>query len=423
MPERTRVWLLAALVAVLGAADAEAQGRTNLPGGNNDRRGARGRREPAPTWNVPEAEADKALPPDDSFFKMAGGGPVPLGPGKRAGKSGPAKPGAGKPGARKPGAAKPGAGAKPAPPADPMKAADQVTATADHLARLDETEQLMLREHFHVCDLDENGWLSLREAEVTLALDRNEFRRTEANKDGRMDASEFAEQKQLMLARLGARPGSALLEAPVATGPEPLAEPPLDGEAAEGAGETSEPAATSAATSELSSLRPADLVTRYDADGGAALDAAEIERFFADSGLTLLPELVVDLYDRDDSGGLEAAELYPLAWMAAQRLPAAVTGPDAVAEVVAAEPDDSATEVDEPPSTADATARTLTGLTHFGRLDPDRDGFVTEAELRKLQSPVRLEIRLRAVLSGMDQDGDGRLSEAEFRASMGDVRR
>ena len=30
-------------------------------------------------------------------------------------------------------------------------------------------------DHFRVCDLDENGWVSFREASVTLGVDRSEY--------------------------------------------------------------------------------------------------------------------------------------------------------------------------------------------------------------------------------------------------------
>lgn len=412
MAERVRAWLLAALAATLCTSVGDAQGgRSNLPGGNNygyPGSGPRGRPPTESQWILPPADKEKAGgQPDNSFFETMGGskkGRAPLGP--RAGTP------KGRP---KSGAKRPAKDSAKAPPPDPMKAADQVTATADHLARLDEAQRSLLLEHFRLCDLDENGWLSLREGEVTLALDRNEFRRTDVNQDGRLDEAEFAAQKELLLARLGARPGGLPPGTPSGAEPtEPVADPPMDEPPAPLATDTDTAVAAlpGPADSELRAVHPspAELVARYDEDGDTALGAGEIERFLGDAGLALVPELVVELYDRDDTAGLETAELYPLAWMASQRLP-----PPA-----AAAPGDAAGTSQGDAAAADAaTARTLGGLTHFGRLDPDRDGYVTEAELRKLQSPVRLELRLRALLSGMDQDGDGRLSEAEFRASMG----
>ncbi len=58
----------------------------------------------------------------------------------------------------------------------------------------------------------------------------------------------------------------------------------------------------------------------------------------------------------------------------------------------------------------------------FHRLDIDRDGFISVADLETLMRPVRTGVRPAAVINTLDTDGDMRLSEREFNAAMGIVR-
>ena len=112
--------------------------------------------------------------------------------------------------------------------------------------------------------------------------------------------------------------------------------------------------------------------------------------------------------DPDDSGQLESGELSAIAWLVSRHVPEALRTQPAPAE--------PAPEGSGPPLPAEPRALVPT---HFARLDPGHDGFIDETDLRALQSPSRLDLRFRALLSAMDKDGDGRLSEAEFQASMG----
>jgi Ca2+-binding EF-hand superfamily protein len=160
-------------------------------------------------------------------------------------------------------------------------------------------------------------------------------------------------------------------------------------------------------------VKPLELLRRYDTDQSKGLTIEEVERLLGELGMALSPDLVVAQMDPNDSGQLEGQELFTLAWMASEHgpkpeppaPPPEVAPP--LAEVVPASPEAS------PPSTV------IPG-THFARLDADNDGTIDEADLRKLQSPTILDVRLRAVLSALDRDGDGRLSPAEFEASMSD---
>lgn len=380
--------LLVGAVLVLLAFDADAQrGR----GGRKKRAGAA-----APT--SPKAGGGEALPP-----LTIPGLPAPGG----AKKDGSDRPSTA-PGAK--------AGAKAAPkkdePFDPMQAADQVTAAADHGAVRAETDVRLLREHFGVCDLDGNGWLSLRETEVTLSLARDEYRRADANQDGRLDPAEFEGQQELMLARLGARAPAAPPESEGEAAParelpaDPLLVPPEPG-----APTPRKPGGRRATRPESDFatllLRPIDLLRRYDVDRSKGIGVSELDKLFSEIGLMLSPEMVVAQMDPNASGELTVRELTPLAWLASQNLPESLR------------PDQAPARSEGAPALADETPLPAKAVrTHFDLLDAGHDAFIDEADLRTLQKNVRLEVRLRTVLSALDTDGDGRLSEAEFRGSM-----
>jgi hypothetical protein len=214
-------WWLAVLVLVTLAAALDAQGRR----GRNRGRGAGGAggqgfvdplddrtMRDKQTWNdlndlkVPNGK-QAPLPPIylPGFDSPKGSKePAPVGPKPSSKTSSKAKTPA-KPGAEK--------------PIDPMQEADQVTAAADHRTEVEAAQAKLLGEHFQLCDLDASGWLSLRETEVTLSLDRGDFRRMDVNKDGRLDRAEFSAQGEQLLARLGARPVNPPLKKPATEPP------------------------------------------------------------------------------------------------------------------------------------------------------------------------------------------------------------
>lgn len=310
-------------------------------------------------------------------------------PGAKAPAKKPApKPGAQKNGAKadaaqtkkKDGAAKDGAAQAPA-----VEEADLVTATADLQAEVDIERQGMLREHFKLCDLDANGWISLREAEITLSFGRAEFQRFDAGRDGRIDDEEFAAHSDELMARLGAIPKKAVADPKAAAIVDPEALPPAG------------------ATAKTLVPRPQDLLRRYDANKSHGLDAAEISKLCSEIGLSLSTELVVEQMDPDDSGELDVDELTPLAWIAGRHLP----------DVLRPSP-----LVDEPTADGSPPAAPRARLSHFGRLDPSQDGTFDESDLRTLQGPIRLAARLECVVSAIDRDGDGRVTPEEFRSSM-----
>jgi len=307
---------------------------------------------------------------------------------------------------KKPAGAKPPAQAVPKPSAPPLQEADLVTAGADLQATRELEQSRVLRAHFQICDLDANGWISLREAEVLLSFDREEYRRFDADQDGRIVPREFVEHQEELLARLGATPQE----------PEPAAAElgPQDPGSLEPGPVEPPPGAKLRAKSELQTMfpRPSDLLARYDANASSGLDAAELEKLCAEVGLELSPELIAAQMDPDESGQLEITELVPLAWIASRNLPGALRPAAPGLAGAASLTGESPVETPAPE---------LLARTHFGLLDPSRDGAIDESDLRLLQSPARLDVRLETVFSALDRDGDGRLSEDEFRTSMSDA--
>lgn len=344
-------------------------------------------------WPRPTPPAQEGSTPDEEFLPG-----FDAGPSTPARRKTPAKPPA------KPAASK---------PPDPLAEADAVTGMADHHARMAAAEEQLLQEYFQLCDLDENGWISLREAQGALALERTEYRRVDANQDGRLDAGEFARERRSLLARLGALPEAEppVTEREPALGPEP---PPTTTLAP-----APDPAAANPTLPALRSefgamtVKPGAFLRRFDADQSGGVSGAELEAALAQGGLALSAAQALEVLDRNDSRQLEAGELFPFAWLASKARPA----PTAPAETEPTPPP-AGTEVAQP--LAKARPPGPGGGSHFSRLDPNADDHIDEADLRALQSPARLDLRLRAVLSALDRDGDGRLSEAEFRAAMGD---
>lgn len=302
------------------------------------------------------------------------------------------------------------AAAKPAPPPDPMKEADRVAAEAEARRAVESAEDKRLRELFVLCDLDHNGWISLREAELVLSFDRAEYRRTDLDQDGRLVQKELASQKTLVFARLGAPPEA---EAPPAAEPEPPAPAVAP---ADPAAQPEKPAPHRPRPREALALpgvfpRPADLLQRYDQDASKDLAPAEVERLLVDLGLDLSAPLLVAQMDPDKNGALGALELLPLSLLASKHLPeslrpgARAPKPEPVAAAPAAKP-------------APAKPSALEAMTPFGRLDRDHDGFISEQDLRSMEGLARLDARVGVLLAALDGDGDRRLSRDEFERAM-----
>ena len=233
---------------------------------------------------------------------------------------------------------------------------------------------------FQLCDFDRNGWLSFREASQTLELEREEFLRYDTDRDGRLDPAEFEGRFRVLMERIG-RVAEPRIGLPSAFAP---AEPE--------AGAEDEAAADPA-------LAPYDLLRRFDADTTRGLGLTEVARLFRELEIEVDPLFVVKQMDADGTAQLELEELSPLTALVARRLA------------------ERGTQAGAAPGSF-WTSRPLP-RTPFQRLDVDADGRLHPAELDRLTSPARLEVRAAAIVAALDLNGDGAIDGAEFRASMG----
>lgn len=309
----------------------------------------------------------------------------------------------------------------------PLRGAAQESA-----ARADERAQPPARveDHFRVCDLDENGWVSYREANLALGVDKSEYRAFDRDHDGRLDLDEFRTRYERMLELLGAAPdpdADALLRERDPTtelaGAEPLPALP-----------TPEVRRT-----EPSFPRPEDLLRTFDRDESGGLALEEVAEAIRRAGMLLSAEVVLTQTDKDHSDALELAELAPLATLLADHLPWTSRSPGGAGPVerpgAGARRTPRAVERAAPaPRTRDPrlpmapyehslepTPAEVTPVSvgHFRLLDVDRDGLVTRDDLEALVSPARSSLRPAAVLAALDRNGDGALDPAEFRAALG----
>ncbi len=175
--------------------------------------------------------------------------------------------------------------------------------------------------YFTICDYDENGWISFREASQALAISRPRFFAFDRNRDGRVVRDEFLAIYRDTVQRLGA------FQPPT----------PREGTLAEALPDSIAPAAS----------------------GEALIRAASVAELFGQP------------VSRED------AELI-------SPLPPRVPGP----------------------------------VPHFLRLDLDRDGLISPADLHALSRPVQLPVRINTVIATLDLDGNGGVDADELRRSM-----
>jgi Ca2+-binding EF-hand superfamily protein len=247
--------------------------------------------------------------------------------------------------------------------------------------QLEEDDQLVTR-YFNDCDENGNGWISFREAESAMSLDRDSFKIFDTDRDGRIDAIEFKTRYAAIKKLGGAFPAPA----------------------------------TSGHARRTSTRSPETLVRAYDKNADGILDTLELKRLFEEtSGSTLPPDVAMGILDLDKSGKLEAPELAHLAAILSRSGSGEPTGP----------PPESIDELfgkrmkRAPQSAATAQALWIPGpVPAFKRLDFDEDGELSANDLIELARPLQVPVRIHAIIAALDTDGDGTLSEAEFRSSM-----
>lgn len=240
-------------------------------------------------------------------------------------------------------------------------------------------------EFFKRCDQNGNGWISLSEAHESLGLDAGSFNSYDTDHDGRVTREEFGARYRLSLSRVGAF------------------KPPVKA-----------PLSVRAPTRNAEQLRNA-----YDKNGDGGLSAEELKLLLADYERSELPpELALEKLDRDGSTRIDGTELEFLARLLTASVSPASNNPDeprvqqTLEELFGGLRDRSSGFQTAPmPPQIDGPVR------HFRRLDLDGNGRISIEDLRRLQSPLDLPVRVGAVLAALDTDGDGELSPEEFKAA------
>ena len=264
-----------------------------------------------------------------------------------------------------------------APPARPAETLP-ITALADD-------EQVAL--WFASCDTNGDGWMVFREATRALDFDRPRFQSFDADRDGRIDSSEFTDYYRYRLTESGGfRPPQVKVAPTLAT--------PRKAEQLRLAFDTNADRAIS--EEELAAVLEG--YGRYDLEVGKLMDEADRDKDL--------------LLSEDELEGI-AALLVGAAGPAVSSLPAgAVSGIDQLFGAPAGP------EVHEP----GALPRIAGPVTPYRRLDLDGDGVVSLEDLEALQRPLRSPVRIAPILLALDADGDGNIDRAELRAALGDVR-
>lgn len=276
------------------------------------------------------------------------------------------------------------------------KSEEQEAAEAE--ARLEER-----RETFRICDGNGNGWISFREAEAALGLDRAEYANFDEEPDGRVYWWEFEKRYAQIYLRSGG---------------VPAADPELRAEAEErGRLELPDLAALAGAGGFPT---PTDILLIFDRNKLRGLDYAELDRMFLYLSVELTAIEVLSRMDRDKTGELEIAELLGLSSIIRGFLPKRFAGLTKLADeeiypFLLASPVPRRLPEGAPP----APPLIPGPVTHFRRLDLDDNGYVNPDDLRELLVSSGLNVRPTALLAAIDLNGDGRVDEREFLAGLG----
>ncbi|MFT4711383.1 MAG: hypothetical protein ACJAZ8_001071 [Planctomycetota bacterium] len=271
-------------------------------------------------------------------------------------------------------------------------AIEDADAVATDEAPLANNLDVKEEEYFTTCDYDANGWISFREAEASLHLNRDGFAQYDANDDGQITREEFHDRYTELLQRVG------LFRIPTPIGqtdstPEPLVEP------------GAEPAFP--ATSQA-------FVDTYDINVDGRLDASEIGPAATALGFPGIDtDAVLALLDTDGSSYVEPAEVTAIV-QSLNASGATITAPKA------ASIEELFGESLERPYFVGATPRPpyIKGpVIPFRRLDSNNNGFIEIIDLEHLSVSAHTVIRPSAVLAGLDINGDGQLSPEELKAA------
>lgn len=251
-------------------------------------------------------------------------------------------------------------------------------------ADLPEQEALQKR-YFQIADYDGNGWISYREATASLGLDRGRFPSFDEDRDGRIVPEEFDQRFRATVEMVGSfRP----------------------------------PTPASSTTSAAAANPTSGIIGAADLDGDGQLALGELDSLLSGVGITGIPAgAVMAKFDLDQSGQLDATELEEVATQLSQGGLAAAPDPMSVPRNI----DDlfgvPARRVEDTSGTP-LPPRLVGPVTHFRRLDFDDDGVITPDDLLRLQAPIQVDVRARAIIAFLDVNGDGQLDRTEFDAAM-----
>lgn len=245
----------------------------------------------------------------------------------------------------------------------------EAAAARDDSLRLAEPEN-----YFAIVDIDGDGSISAREARWILGYQRRSFLRFDRNADARVDLVEFRAEYGTFLARLGVIESAAALEDFAL---EPTAEPVP--------------------------LSPTDeVLAKHDRDGDGALGRLELRSLARELALLPLLPSITRVVDSDGDGLVSRTEL--------DALPAT-----AWAEIsTAIDPVPPAER--ERPALPPAKERRMDPLK---RLDFDDDGYLTFAELVAFAPDGLANETVAAILEGLDNNGDQKLSLVELEVALG----
>lgn len=252
------------------------------------------------------------------------------------------------------------------------------------LAAQDLVDEERQQAYFATADYDGSGWISFREAEDALLLDREDFGLYDSNRDGRIDAEEFGERYRSTVEQVGG------FQPPV---------PPV---------EDTKPPPRNAI----------ELRNTYDVDLDGTVDLSELETLINDYEIpSLTPQLAMSQLDRSGNGGLELIELEFVSTLLDTLRSSGVllsTTASTLEELFGLPVERTVRrgQVQRPP-------RISGPIQPFARLDLDRDEGITVEDLSTLQFPAALPVRPATVIASLDTNGDGRLDRDEFRRAMG----
>jgi Ca2+-binding EF-hand superfamily protein len=282
------------------------------------------------------------------------------------------------------------------PPAPKQEQEQEEQAEEDEIAKwrreMEEGWKERAAADFEICDRDGNGWVSFKEANETLEMAKADFRRHDADKDGKLEPGEFEARFIEIMERSGAVGAPRLRsEAEDFLLPEdPEASP--------------------------TPMLPVDILNLFDEDGSRGLGLDELQSFHEQAGVEISCALLLAEMDPDGSGELEVGELSPVISLVMRRRRLDAAQRDAAIEEAILEADRPSGRVSVAPLPPEVPRAPQ--LFPRERLDPDGDGAVSVRELDELLAPARVNLRAAAILAALDRDRDGKLSAEELRLSM-----